>query len=266
MRYIPFALSFLWLTPSTALFAAAPIPPAQAEHRVHPMRRPALERDELRRTSGLEDAAHRPPGQRRRAVREHVLHHVALLAQPRVSILTGLYAHSHGVRDNFTELPAHLTHWPMRLREAGYETAYLGKWHMGENNDAPRPGFDYFATHKGQGKYFDTEWNVNGAGAKRIRGYYTTIVTDLALDWLRRDHAGKPWALCLGHKAPHSFYTPEEKYAHMLRLGARAVSGHGVSPGGQTGLDQGNGSTPGTASTARCLSGARSSPTIGPKR
>jgi N-acetylglucosamine-6-sulfatase len=92
----------------------------------------------------------------------------------------------------------------------------MGKWHMGEDNDAPRPGFDHFASHRGQGKYFDTEWNVNGAGAKVVPGYYTTVVTDMALDWLQKDHAGKPWALCIGHKAPHSFYTPEEKYAHAF--------------------------------------------------
>jgi len=140
----------------------------------------------------------------------------SLCSPSRASILTGLYAHRHGVRDNFTELPANLTHWPMRLRESGYETAYVGKWHMGETNDAPRPGFDYFATHQGQGKYFDTAWNLHGAGAKPIPGYYTTVVTDLALDWLRRDHAGKPWALCIGHKAPHSFYTPEARYAHVF--------------------------------------------------
>jgi N-acetylglucosamine-6-sulfatase len=140
----------------------------------------------------------------------------SLCSPSRGSILTGLYAHTHGVRDNFTELPTNLVHWPMRLREAGYETAYLGKWHMGEDNDSPRPGFDYFATHKGQGKYFDTAWNINGTGTHVIKGYYTTIVTDMALDWLKRDHKGKPWALCIGHKAPHSFYTPEEKYAHSF--------------------------------------------------
>lgn len=140
----------------------------------------------------------------------------SLCSPSRASILTGLYAHSHGVRDNFTELPENLVHWPMRLRQSGYDTAYIGKWHMGEDNDAPRPGFDYFATHKGQGKYFDTAWNLNGAGSRVIKGYYTTLVTDMALDWLRRDHAGKPWALCLGHKAPHSFYTPEAKYAHVF--------------------------------------------------
>jgi arylsulfatase A-like enzyme len=140
----------------------------------------------------------------------------SLCSPSRASILLGTYAHTHGVRDNFTELPTNLTHWPQRLRESGYETAYMGKWHMGEDNDAPRPGFDFFATHKGQGKYYDTEWNINGAGTKLIKGYYTTIVTDMALDWLKKDHAGKPWALCVGHKAPHSFYTPEDKYMHVF--------------------------------------------------
>ena len=76
----------------------------------------------------------------------------SLCSPSRASILTGLYAHRHGVRDNFTELPAALPHWPARLRESGYATAYIGKWHMGENNDAPRPGFDWLITHKGQGK------------------------------------------------------------------------------------------------------------------
>ena len=41
-------------------------------------------------------------------------------------------------------------------------------------------------------------------------------MTGVALEWLRRDHGGKPWALCIGHKAPHSFYTPEDKYAHVF--------------------------------------------------
>lgn len=139
----------------------------------------------------------------------------SLCSPSRASILTGLYAHNHGVRDNFTELPATLAHWPARLHDSGYETAYMGKWHMGEENDAPRPGFDYFATHKGQGKYFDTEWNLNGEKRETIPGYYTNIVTDMALDWLKQPHA-KPWSLCIGHKAPHSFYFPEEKYAHTF--------------------------------------------------
>lgn len=140
----------------------------------------------------------------------------SLCSPSRASILTGLYAHRHGVRDNFTELPATHPHWAGRLKESGYATAYIGKWHMGEENDAPRPGFDYFVTHKGQGKYFDTEWSLNGERRETIPGYYTTVVTDLALDWLKRERGGKPWALCIGQKAPHSFYFPEEKYAHAF--------------------------------------------------
>jgi len=140
----------------------------------------------------------------------------SLCSPSRASILTGVYAHRHGVRDNFTELPASLPHWPGRLRESGYATAYIGKWHMGETNDSPRPGFDYFVTHKGQGKYFDTEWNVNGARRETPPGYYTHVVTDYAVNWLKQRDASKPWVLCLGQKAPHSFYFPEPKYSNAF--------------------------------------------------
>ncbi len=140
----------------------------------------------------------------------------SLCSPSRASILSGLYAHRHGVTNNFTEYPASLPSFPAMLQKAGYQTAYVGKYHMGENNDAPRPGFDYFVTHKGQGKYFDTEFNLNGERREVVKGYYTTVVTDLALDWLKRDHAGKPWLMMIGHKAPHSFYTPEPKYAHAF--------------------------------------------------
>ena len=86
----------------------------------------------------------------------------SLCSPSRASILSGLYAHTHGVLNNFTEYPAELEELPARAAGAGYDTAYIGKWHMGEDNDEPRPGFNWFVTHKGQGKYFDTEFNVNG--------------------------------------------------------------------------------------------------------
>jgi arylsulfatase A-like enzyme len=140
----------------------------------------------------------------------------SLCSPSRASLLTGVYAHKHGVTDNFTELPASVPSFPRALRDAGYATAYIGKYHMGENNDEPRPGFDYFVTHKGQGKYFDTEFNINGERRETKTGYYTTVVTDMALEWLKRERGSKPWMLVLGHKAPHSFYTPEPKYAHSF--------------------------------------------------
>jgi arylsulfatase A-like enzyme len=140
----------------------------------------------------------------------------SLCSPSRASILSGLYAHTHGVTNNFTEYPATMPSFPGILHDSGYATAYFGKYHMGEDNDEPRPGFDVFVTHKGQGKYFDTEWNLNGKGRKVIPGYYTTVVTDLALDWLKQQKSGKPWCAFIGHKAPHSFYTPEPKYEHSF--------------------------------------------------
>lgn len=87
---------------------------------------------------------------------------------------------------------------------------------MGEENDSKRPGFDYFVTHKGQGKYWDTEFNVDGV-RQVLPGYYTHVVTELAEQWLRQAAAqGRPFLLMLGHKAPHSFYYPEPKYEHAF--------------------------------------------------
>jgi arylsulfatase A-like enzyme len=134
----------------------------------------------------------------------------SLCSPSRASILSGLYAHAHGVSNNFTEYPAQMPSWPHALQKAGWRTAYIGKYHMGEENDDPRPGFDHFVTHKGQGKYWDTEFRANGGERKVVKGYYTTVVTDMAEDWIRKQ-AG-PWAMVVGHKAPHSFYTPEPRH------------------------------------------------------
>jgi arylsulfatase A-like enzyme len=136
----------------------------------------------------------------------------SLCSPSRASILSGLYAHKHGVVNNFTEYPTGFKSFPMVLQSAGYDTAYFGKWHMGEENDEPRPGFNWFVTHKGQGKYFDTEFNINGQKREIVPGYYTTVVTDMAEEWLNRPREKKPWCLMIGHKAPHSFYFPEPKY------------------------------------------------------
>jgi N-acetylglucosamine-6-sulfatase len=139
----------------------------------------------------------------------------SLCSPSRASILSGLYAHSHGVVNNFTEYPTNLASFPRVLQSVGYDTAYIGKWHMGEQNDSPRPGFNYFVTHKGQGKYFDTQFNINGQGREVKKGYYTHVVTEMAIDWMKRPRSG-PFLLMLGHKAPHSFYFPEPKYSNAF--------------------------------------------------
>ncbi|HEY2431627.1 MAG TPA: sulfatase [Vicinamibacterales bacterium] len=140
----------------------------------------------------------------------------SLCSPSRATILTGVYAHVHGVTNNFTEFPPETETWPLLLQRAGYETAYVGKYHMGENNDDKRPGFDYFASHRGQGVYVGTEWRINGGERHVIPGYYTTIVTDLAEQWIRGRRGDKPYAIVIGHKAPHSFFVPEDKYKNAF--------------------------------------------------
>ena len=137
----------------------------------------------------------------------------SLCSPSRASFLSGLYAHNHGVVNNFTDYPVDLPSYPRRLQEAGYETAYIGKWHMGEGSDGKRPGFDHWISHKGQGKYYDTTFNIDGTRAP-IKGYYTHVVTDFAVQWINRKRT-KPFLLVLGHKAPHSPNTPEKKYEKL---------------------------------------------------
>jgi arylsulfatase A-like enzyme len=141
----------------------------------------------------------------------------SLCSPSRASILGGLYAHAHGVVNNFTDYPRDLPTFPRQLQAEGYATAYIGKWHMGEEDDSMRPGFDHFVTHRGQGKYFDTEFRTNNGKREVVLGYYTTVVTDMAIDWMaEREEENAPFLLMLGHKAPHSFYFPEPKYENTF--------------------------------------------------
>jgi N-acetylglucosamine-6-sulfatase len=140
----------------------------------------------------------------------------SLCSPSRASMLSGLYAHSHRIQNNFTDYPNDLPSYPRRLRETGYETAYIGKYHMGEQDDAPRPGFDHWMSHKGQGNYFDNEFNIDGK-LRTIKGYYTHVVTDHAVDWIKKKR-DKPFLLVLGHKAPHGGpIVPEPKYENAFQ-------------------------------------------------
>jgi arylsulfatase A-like enzyme len=125
-----------------------------------------------------------------------------LCSPSRASFLTGQYAHKHGVVDNVARdaLSHQLVTFPRLLKEVGYQTGFVGKWHMGTDDNA-RPGFDYWVSIKGQGEYFNPELNINGK-RKRIDDYVTDVFVDYAVDFLKRDY-GKPFCLFLAHKAVH---------------------------------------------------------------
>ena len=134
----------------------------------------------------------------------------SLCSPSRASMLTGQYMHHHHVVDNQRPEPAGIRLFPEYLRAAGYQTAFFGKWHMGHDSDAPRPGFDHWAGFRGQGEYFDPVLNVNGT-RRAFPGYSTDVLTDLALDWLgqKRD---KPFFLYLSFKAPHFPFEPAPRH------------------------------------------------------
>lgn len=134
----------------------------------------------------------------------------ALCSPSRASILTGLYAHEHGVLDNSTELPEQLPTFPRLLQEAGYRTGFIGKWHMGGANDAPRPGFDRWVSFKGQGVYNNPSLNIDGKRAE-AQGYTTDLLTDHAVDFIRSADE-KPFMLYLSHKAVHADFQPAERH------------------------------------------------------
>ena len=137
-----------------------------------------------------------------------------LCSPSRATFLTGQYAHAHQIVGNekpqvFNPLIHGLKTWPQQLQKAGYETAYIGKLHMG-NDDAPRAGFDHWVSFKGQGRYDNPQFNVNGERIDR-QGYMTDLLNEYALDYLRRKR-DKPFAMILAHKAVHGPFVPAERH------------------------------------------------------
>lgn len=126
-----------------------------------------------------------------------------LCSPSRANFLTGLYTHRHGITDNTSRAAQshRLDTWPGRLHANGYETAFIGKWHMG-NDDSPRPGFDHWVSFPGQGECIDPVLNVNGREAN-YRGYITDLLTGHATAFIDRQTADKPFCLYLSHKAIH---------------------------------------------------------------
>lgn len=125
-----------------------------------------------------------------------------LCSPSRACFLTGQYAHTHGIIDNTDHSPAshRLQTFPRALQANGYETAFIGKWHMGVD-DTPRPGFDHWIGFPGQGTYFDPVLNVDGRHVKE-KGYTTDILTRYAVELLERPRS-KPLCMWLPHKAVH---------------------------------------------------------------
>lgn len=134
----------------------------------------------------------------------------SLCSPSRATFLTGLYAHRHNILDNVTPLDPAIPTFPRLLQVAGYRTGFVGKWHMGGESDDPRPGFDYWASFRGQGRYHANDFNINGKHVK-LDEYVTDSITRLSLEWLKAN-ADRPFMLYMSHKAVHGLYEPPARH------------------------------------------------------
>ena len=136
-----------------------------------------------------------------------------LCSPSRASFLTGLYPHKHLVINNDKlglDVISHTLYtFPRMLREAGYETAFIGKWHMGLD-DSRRPGFDHWISFKGQGLYRDPVVNIDGI-PRQLDGYMTDFLNEAAVDFVEGPHE-KPFVLYLAHKGVHAPFIPAPRH------------------------------------------------------
>jgi len=134
----------------------------------------------------------------------------SLCSPSRASFLTGQYAHTHGVVTNHTPWDNRNVTFLERLNAAGYETAFIGKWHMPGDGLPALRGVDRFVSFTregGQGVYYDCPLVIDGVETARPGRYITEDLTDLALDFITRERR-KPFCLYLSHKAVHFGFRP----------------------------------------------------------
>ena len=158
------------------------------------------------------------------ALFERAFHTTPICSPNRASIVTGQYASRHGIIDNVARdaMSHRLPNYHLELQKLGYETAHIGKWHMG-NDGMPRPGYDYWVSYDGHGRLNDPVLNHDGKSVQHA-GYITDIMNGLAVDFLERPKS-KPWSLFFAHKAVH----PDAEQAADGRLRISAQGGYVVA-------------------------------------
>ncbi|WP_309122543.1 sulfatase [Paenibacillus sp.] len=138
----------------------------------------------------------------------------SICSPSRAAILTGKYNHLNGVKSIDDSFDGSQQTFAKILQAEGYQTAIVGKWHLGHGGPADPTGFDYWTVVPGQGEYHDPIFIEMGE-RRRYAGYVTDLTADLCIDWLEKRDRERPFLLMCHHKAPHRPWEPPEKYAKL---------------------------------------------------
>jgi len=134
-----------------------------------------------------------------------------ICAPSRAVILTGKHSHLNGVRDNAQVFDGTQATLPKLLRQGGYRTALVGKWHL----KSDPTGFDYWNILIDQGEYYNPDFIDMGL-KKRYPGYVTDIISGFSLDFIEKARTEpEPFYLMMHHKAPHRNWQPSPRHLAM---------------------------------------------------
>jgi N-acetylglucosamine-6-sulfatase len=138
----------------------------------------------------------------------------SICSASRASFLTGRYARSHGVIHNRDTLEDGVATFADVLTAAGWDSAYVGKWHLGKKSFDDIRGFRHTSVLPVQGRYRDAKFVVDGEDV-HTTGFVDDRTTDFAIEFLKRPRED-PFLLCVGFKSAHKPREPAQRFAELF--------------------------------------------------